>query len=368
MYPNKYCSSDFVFVKNLVDEFARQGHECYVICPFSITHYKHFTRAKDYYWVEGNKVTMIQPNYISLSTFKIGAFYPTKILSSLAARKAFKQLKSIKPDIIYCHFWKQGLEAYPYAKEMKIPLFVASGECEIFMDNKDGHLNDFKRYVSGVICVSTKNKDESIEHNLTDPEKCFVAPNSIDNTLFEKLDKNECRQKLGLPKDKFIIAFVGWFAERKGCMKLSEAISRCSDDIYSLFIGSGAQIPSCNNILFKGKVKHDELPLYLNSADVFVLPTLQEGCCNSVVEAMACGLPIISSNLPFNWDVLSDDNSIMINPTNVEEIKNAILKLKSNSDLMNSMSICSLSKAKSLTISERAKNIIEFIQRKMSIC
>ena len=115
-------------------------------------------------------------------------------------------------------------------------------------------------------------------------------------------------------------------------------------------------------MLFKGKLKHDEVPLYLNAADVFVLPTLLEGCCNAIVEAMACGLPIISSNLPFNWDVLNESNSIMVDPMSVAEIRNAIIKLRDDKTLRDNMSIASLEAARDLTIEHRAEKIINFIQ------
>ena len=85
--------------------------------------------------------------------------------------------------------------------------------------------------------------------------------------------------------------------------------------------------PDCEGILFKGKLPHEEIPLYLNTADVFVLPSLAEGCSNSIVEAMACGLPVISSDLSFNYDILNADNSILVNPNDVGEISAAIKKL-----------------------------------------
>lgn len=99
-------------------------------------------------------------------------------------------------------------------------------------------------------------------------------------------------------------------------------------------------------------------------ADVFVLPTLAEGCCNAIIEAMACGLPIISSDLPFNDDILDDACSIRINPKSVNEIANAIQLLCGNPNLQNQMSKASLDKAASLTIENRAKKIVDF----MNVC
>lgn len=364
-YPSKYCSADFVFVKMLVDEFARNGHECVVMAPHSVTHHKCLHHGIEEYNVGENTVKVVRPNYFSTSSLTIGKYYISNVLHKFIVRRALKNLK-FDPDVVYCHFWKQGIEAFPFAKKRNLPLFVASGECEIFEDNRKGELKEFCEYVKGVICVSTKNKDESVALNLAKAEDCIVVPNSIDNTLFKKLDKIECRKKLGLPLDKTIIAFVGWFVDRKGSLRVSLALDGIPEnDVYSVFIGEGPEEPTNDNILFKGKVLHDEVPLYLNAADAFVLPTLQEGCCNAVVEAMACGLPIISSNLPFNWDVLNKDNSIMVDPQDVEEIRLAIIKLRDDATKRAEMSNSALDMAKQLTIQERAKKILTFIKQRM---
>ena len=364
-YPSKYSSSDFVFVKNIVDEFARQGHECVVVCPFNTLHYKHISKRVEQYDVGNNTVTIIRPNYISTSNIKIGSFEPYVFLHRIALRRALRKM-SFKPDVVYCHFWEQGIDAYTYAKKKQIPLFVATGECEIFVDNTKGQLKDFCDYVKGVVCVSTKNKEESISRGLTIPDKCRVIPNSIDNNLFKYIDKDECRRNLSFPKDKFIVAFVGWFEDRKGCLRVASAINGIPEkDVYSLFIGSGSEDPMCDNILFKGKVQHDQLPYYLNAADVFVLPTLQEGCCNAVIESLACGLPIISSNLPFNWDVLNKENSIMVDPLSIDEIRTAILEFRDNDERRRNASINSLRTAERLTLSNRAEMIINFMKDKI---
>ena len=367
MFPGKHNTSDFAFVKQLVDAIAALGNQCFVLTPFNITHYKRLSVSKEEYNIGEGAVTVFRPGYFSFSTIRIGKFSPSSWFYKIALKKAFRMLK-IKPDAIYGHFWSSAYEGYDYARKNNIPLFVATGESNIGkMFKPKANQKEFRNYVSGVICVSSKNRDESIALGLTTAEKCQVFPNAVNADLFRKMDKKQCRQQLGFPQDGFIVAFVGWFNERKGPNRVVEAIKRIKDStVYSLFIGKGEQKPNCDNILFQGALPHEQIPVYLNAADVFVLPTLHEGCCNAVIEAMACGLPIISSNLPFNWDVLDETNSIMVNPNNIDEISNAIKTLYENKDLLQSLSLGALKKVENLTIDKRAASIVSFIEEKIN--
>src|SRR5699024_5669445 len=100
--------------------------------------------------------------------------------------------------------------------------------------------------------------------------------------------------------------------------------------------------------------------------DVFLLPTLAEGCSNAIVEAIACGLPIISSDLPFNDDILDKNNSIRINPLDISEIKSAIIELCNDSEKRESMSESSVKKSKDLTLNKRTKDIIKFMNTQIT--
>lgn len=360
-YPDRF-KVHYPFVKQLVDEFARQGHMCTVIAPFSITKNKRFYPAQEY---DGD-VMVYRPNHLSFSNLKAGKVRLSDWFRRKAIKRATKWLP-VKPDVVYCHFWECVIEAYPYAKTNNIPLFVATGESSITAFNTAGVVtSEMSEFIKGVICVSSKNKEESISLGLTTEDKCLVKPNAVNSELFKKLDKTECRQKLGLPQEAFIVSFVGAFIERKGVLRVADAIKKIKGEpIYSCFIGKGAQDPDCDNILHKGGLLHEEIPVFLNASDVFVLPTLAEGCCNAIVEAMSCGLPIISSNLPFNWDVLDASNSIMIDPNNVDAIAKAIEKLRDDKEYRNKMAMSSLKKAEELTIDQRAKCIVDFIQSKI---
>lgn len=352
----------YTFVKQIVDEFARKGNSCCVISPYPFIHHKGFCKQIEKYYVEnGGYVLVIRPNYLTLSNFKIGHFCLSNYLFNRALKTALNSVPFV-PDVVYAHFWNQGILALDYAKSNNCPLFVATGESDIkVVLPKKLDLIRIKKEITGVICVSTKNKKESIELGLTSEDKCVIIPNGINENLFRKMDKLSVRASLGLPKEGYIIIYVGWFNERKGIKRVVKALNEINGEpVYSILIGGEEEI-ECKNMLIKGRFPHETIPLYLNAADVFVLPTLKEGCCNAVVEAMACGLPIISSNLDFNLDVLNETNSILIDPNNIGEIRNSIIELRDNKVKRAYLSEGALSTAKKLTLEQRANRILSFI-------
>ena len=148
---------------------------------------------------------------------------------------------------------------------------------------------------------------------------------------------------------------------------MAEAIRQVGGGVKSLFIGKGELDPQCDGILYKGMLPHEKVPQYLGTADCFVLPTLHEGCCNAVVEALACGLPVISSNLPFNWDILNETNSIMVNPNSIDEIADAIRTLRDDHSKRTLLAKGALKSVENLAIDQRAENIIKFIEEKIII-
>lgn len=280
------------------------------------------------------------------------------ILYRIAARKCI--------DVIYTHFWDTANTVYGFARQNNIPLFVANGESKLDLCKFDSL---FFKSISGVICVSTKSKEESIRQGyIKDNTPTITLPNGVDTSLFFPADKHIVREHLGFSQDDFIVIFVGLFIRRKGANRVSEAISMLNiPNIKSIFIGNytigdRSSGPSCNGILFEGNVSHSEIPRFLACADVFCLPTLNEGCSNAIIEALACGLPIISSNLSFNDDILTEENSIRVDPINIHDISNAIFTLYHNKSLCKKMSIAALKAAKNYSIIQRAERIIDFIK------
>jgi glycosyltransferase involved in cell wall biosynthesis len=326
-YPTKEDPS-YVFIRPVVEGLADLGMECSVIAPQSVTgSILNKKKRRPNVWIDmskgGNQIVIYQPKCFTVSNVRLFGYHLSTILRDLAIQKCFKR-KKIAADVLYGHFWDCGISAAKLAKKNAINnVVVASGESKIrvFQYYKRMDIDRHLPLIKGTICVSTKNLDESRNAGLLlyNPET-IVLPNAIDNGQFYKMPKSEAREKLGMKQEDVIAVFVGAFNERKGVLRVVEAAERV-EGLKLILIGKGEQKPVSEKILFSGRVPHGEIVTYLNAADMFVLPTLAEGCCNAIVEALACGLPVVSSNLPFNDDILTEDNSVRIDPNDIDAIK-----------------------------------------------
>ena len=361
---------DFVFVDQLCRAFADLGHEITVIAPQSLTkclfrQIPVMPRHSWYHTSKGAKIELYRPYTITLGYSKFAKLFKNSYNN--AVKRAFRKMKN-NPDVCYGHFWNSIFALYPLAKEKHIPLFGASGEEDVahYVHQPQELIDEIRGFMSGVVSVSSKNQSECLVLRLVEREKNVVIPNAIDQTLFRKLDKWECRKELGIGCDDFVVAFVGQFVPRKGTLRLDEALKKLNDtQIKAVFIGSGVENPDYEGIIHKGRVAHDDIPRWLNAADVFVLPTENEGCCNAIIEAMACGLPVISTDAPFNYDILNEANSIMIDCHDVDSIASSINKLKDNNELRQRLSTGAIATAEGLSIARRAERIVEFMQQRI---
>ena len=371
-YPNPADLYRNVFFQNLIFAIADKGIRCSVIAPVSYTHYRSKIRDIPKYVQhttgQGNTVDVYYPRCVTYSSKKILGIYNTGRLSEhsfqrAAVRTAKKRIGEF--DCVYGHFFLEGgLAAAVTGREFGKPSFIAFGECDF--DSQVRH--DYGDLVSkeleglcGIVSVSTDNSNELKTMPVFDPFPVLLAPNGVDSTLFHPMDQKVCRKELNIPDDCFIAGFVGGFIERKGVSRVLEAVRR-TEGVYGAFAGKGDR-PDGPKVVFCKALPHEQIPIFLNACDVFVLPTLSEGSCNAIIEALACGLPVVSSDLPFNDDILTEHNSIRIDPMDVQEISSAVRKLYEDGALRAELSRGALETAKNLMIEERAKRILAFMEK-----
>ena len=367
-YPNKVEPNAIVFLQQLVNAIAKKGVRCSVICPVP-TNLNRAYKTLPEHCVEmygDAEVEIYYPRYFGLGQKDYLCFNPAKFTTnrfSKAVESVVRALPEV-PDAFYAHFiTPAGICAARMGRVFDRPSFVAYGEATLGTINHYGQ-DAVKRELAsltGVIAVSTQNKEmiaPFVQEGITE-----VFPNAIDGARFYPRDKAAAREKFGLTPEDFVIAFVGSFDKRKGTDRLSAAVDRLDGNIKLMCAGKGALPPTTERCIYQQPVLNAELPEFLSAADIFVLPTLHEGCCNAIIEAMACGLPIVSANRSFNDDILDETNSLRIDPTSVEEIAEAIKRLREDENLRRRLAEGSLEKAKRLTLESRAERILQFMEK-----
>lgn len=366
-----------VFLDNVVTRFVDRGIRCNVIAPQSIVRYlfkKNDRReiVSKRKTANGNEYIVYSPIYFVYPAILVAGVHFsdfTKRSYTNAVIRTYKKYK-MNADAVYSHFVQAGIAAVRLAQKIGKPSYIANGEADTIGSLKyvsNQIIDETLQNVTGIISVSTKNKDEIKDlcnNNNRIMSKVIIIPNAVDQAIFHVLNKIECRKQLGWPLDAFIVSFTGSFIERKGARRLSKALDRI-DGAYGVFVGRGDVGPTCKNILLSGRVENSKIPSILNASDVFCLPTLAEGCSNAIVEAVACGAPVVSSDLPFNYDILDDSCSILIDPMDEEQIYQAILKIKNNLEYRENLHKGCIEKSKTLSIEYRVDRILDFMNVKL---
>ena len=155
----------------------------------------------------------------------------------------------------------------------------------------------------------------------TPAERTEVVGNGVDTTRFHPVERTAARARLGLPPEARVLISVGGLVERKGMHRVIDclpALLKHHPDLHYLIVGGSspegdmrgeldvqvARLGLSDRVHFLGAVAPDELKWPLSAADVFVLATRNEGWANVFLEAMACGLPVVTTDVGGNREVV----------------------------------------------------------------
>ena len=149
-----------------------------------------------------------------------------------------------------------------------------------------------------IIANSQLVKDEIIAHFGTPADHIHVIHNGVPAASAEARPREIVREELGIPAGEFVAIFVGSGWERKGLRHAISAVNALKIPATLLVAGRGDSrgLPASSRVSFLGPLANPQLASLLAAADVFVLPTLYDPFSNACIEALAAGLPVITTN------------------------------------------------------------------------
>ena len=371
-YPAPACPTYGTFVDQFARAIARSGIRCTVIQPVAVHRAIHRSGFPYFQQIKASadtKVDVYRPGYLSVSArdgfSRLGVLNPSRFTLNrfISATERVIRSRRLHPDAIYGHFlYLSGAAAVRLGGKLGIPSFPCVGEGELWTVRKFGlaHARTLFRSATGFVANSSDLERLLIRDLNIDESRIGIFPNGTDMTRFKPWNRMDSRDRFGLPKDRFLVCSAGHFLEKKGIVRVGQAIEGLSG-VSGVFAGSGPMPPKASNTVLCRRVMHDEMPFLYSACDVFALPTVVEGSCNAIVEAMACGLPIISSSGTFNDDLLDEEMSIRVDPMDVTAIRTAVTSLRDDPERRNRMAAAALERSKRFDVDRRGQNVMEFM-------
>jgi glycosyltransferase involved in cell wall biosynthesis len=258
----------------------------------------------------------------------------------VSAHYVLPYLKRFQPDLILSYYvYPDGYAALSAGRQLGVPVILGAIGSDInrIPDRiSAAFTRKALREASFVLTVSEHLRTQAIQLG-SPPERTRAIRNGCDTSIFHLADRVEARSELGLQQDSEIIVFVGWIAPTKGLRELLDAMIRLvpSRPRLQLFcIGEGAlqaelearaaQSGIAGHVHFLGRRSSSEIARWLAAANVFCLPSYAEGCPNAVVEALACGRPVVATDVGGIPELVDASSGILFPPRDAEALTRAL--------------------------------------------
>jgi len=303
---------------------------------------------------------------------------PYDILRSLY--RFFKRLRREKPEIVFTSLPYGNTLGLMVAKLSRIKVRIAShhnesyNELSRFKKSLDYFCASMGIYTS-IVAVSSPTK-ESFSYY---PKKVFDRIQVINNGVRFKASTKEsiaCRKMFGFDQPQFIIGAIGRLVEQKNHLFLIELLPELQDVIL-VIVGKGPlkdaiikrsrELGVEDQLKIINEVETDKIPDFLKAINVYVMPSIFEGLSISLLEAMHVGLPILSSDIPSQKDVLVRESDgleagIVIPLDQPDKWIENINRLKNENHLCATLSNNALKRSQDFTVEKMTNSYISLFK------
>ena len=225
------------------------------------------------------------------------------------AREAFARRKS---DVILSPFaYPDGVASVLIGEALRIPVAIKlhGGDMNVAAKNPPAKrwLSWAFQKVSRVVAVSYPLAEAAASFGVP-WSKIAVVEDGVDSTLFKIRDRAEAKRSVGLDASRRHIVYIGRLEKRKGTLELNEAFAELASrvpDVDLVLVGDGESTAECQafaekmkgRVILTGTVGPDDVATYHSAADIATLPSHAEGTPNSIIEALACGVPVVATSV-----------------------------------------------------------------------
>jgi teichuronic acid biosynthesis glycosyltransferase TuaC len=272
-----------------------------------------------------NGVTVHHPRFAVIPRILKGTDPLLMAASCLPALRAMR--RSFPFDVIDAHWaCPDGVAAALLATALGVPysITVRGDDINIFAQEKARRraISWALRRAARVVALSNDLRDGVVELG-TDPSRVSVIANGVDTARFHRIPRAEARLSLGIPADARLLLTVGRLHTSKGFPLLVEALARAGSayaDVRLVIVGDpdgeSDATPAIRSAVERfsmqsrvsliGRRTPAELTRWYSAADLFCLATTREGSANVLFEALACGLPCVTTDVGGNRETITD--------------------------------------------------------------
>jgi glycosyltransferase involved in cell wall biosynthesis len=258
----------------------------------------------------------------------------------LAARALLPHVREFAPDLIFSYFlYPDGYAALRLGKALSVPVVARAMGSDI---NNIGdritamHTRTVLRGADFLVMVSSDLRKKALAMG-TPPEKIRTIVNGCDTSVFHMRDRLQAREKLRIDPAAQAVVYVGRIDVNKGLRELVEAAVSLHTERPSLhvyLIGEGPDksiIQSSIDANSAAGYIHalppcafDDVATWMAAADLVTLPSYMEGCPNVVLEALACGRPVVATNVGGIPEIMSSECGSLVPSREVPPLARAL--------------------------------------------